>query len=277
MSDEHAMRDAWDAFGGGYDQAFSSSFTAIARVALRFADVQPGMRLLDVAAGSGALSIPAAELGAEVLATDLSPGMLDLLRARAEEAGVTGIRTAVMDGTDLDLEDLTFERVCSQFGVMLFPDSDAGLREMFRVTAIGGLGVVVIFGRPEHVMPIWFCEQALHSALPDLELPPGNRLQTDPMSLAEAMSTAGFAEVTLQKLDLSVEVGSPPRRLGRHERGNGDAPEPAARRAGQGCPRHVRRRGVGALRTERHETSRRGLRRHRQQAVGARKPQATMS
>ena len=58
-------------------------------------------------------------------------------------------------------------------------------------------------------MPIWLCEQALHSALPDLELPPGNRLQTDPMSLAEAMSTAGFADVRLQKLDLSVEVGSP--------------------------------------------------------------------
>jgi len=56
MSDEYAVRDAWDAFGGGYDPAFSSSFTAIARAALRFADVQPGMRLLDVAAGSGALS-----------------------------------------------------------------------------------------------------------------------------------------------------------------------------------------------------------------------------
>ena len=53
MSDEYATRDAWDAFGGGYDQAFSSSFTAIARAALRFADVQQGMRLLDVAAGSG--------------------------------------------------------------------------------------------------------------------------------------------------------------------------------------------------------------------------------
>jgi SAM-dependent methyltransferase len=209
MSDEHATRDAWDAFGGGYDRAFSSSFTAIARAALRFADVQPGMRLLDVAAGSGALSIPAAELGAEVLATDLSPGMLDLLRARAEKAGVTSIRTAVMDGMDLDLEDETFERVCSQFGVMLFPDTDAGLREMFRVTATGGLGVVVIFGRPEHVIPIWLCEQALHAALPDVELPPGNRLQTDPMSLAEAMSTVGFADVGLQKLDLSVEVGSP--------------------------------------------------------------------
>jgi SAM-dependent methyltransferase len=165
--------------------------------------------LLDVAAGSGALSIPAAELGAEVLATDLSPGMLDLLRARAQEAGVTGIGTAVMDGTDLDLEDQSFDRVCSQFGVMLFPDPDAGLREMSRVTAIGGLGVVVIFGRPERVVPIWLFGQALRTALPDVDLPPGNRLQTDPMSLADAMGTAGFTDVRLEKLDERVEVGSP--------------------------------------------------------------------
>ena len=63
MSDQHVVRDTWDAFGGGYDQAFGLSFTVIAGAALRFPDGQPGLRLLDVAAGSGALSIPAAELG----------------------------------------------------------------------------------------------------------------------------------------------------------------------------------------------------------------------
>jgi len=63
---------------------------ALAREALRLADVRSGMTLRDVAAGGGALSIPAAELGADVLATDLSSGMLDLLRRRAEEAGVSG-------------------------------------------------------------------------------------------------------------------------------------------------------------------------------------------
>lgn len=208
MSDAHAVRDAWDDFGVGYDRAFGSSFTAIARAALRFADVQPGMRLLDVAAGSGALSIPAAKLGARVLATDLSPGMLALLRGRAAEAGVAGIGTAVMDGTDLAFEDRSFERVCSQFGVMLFPDPDAGLREMFRVTATGGRGVVVIFGRPERVIPLWLVGQALHAVLPKATDPPGNRLQSDPMSLADAMAIAGFVAVRLHKLDLSVEVGS---------------------------------------------------------------------
>lgn len=203
-----AVLEAWEAVGGGYDQAFGSSFTAIARTALQHADVQPGMRLLDVAAGSGALSIPAAELGAQVLATDLSPGMLALLHRRAHEAGVAGIQTAVMDGTALDVDDQSFERVCSQFGVMLFPDTDRGLAEMVRVTAPGGIGVVVIFGRPDLVTPILLVTQALHAVLDQVDEPPATRLQTDPMSLSDAMADAGYREVRLHVLDAAVEVGS---------------------------------------------------------------------
>ena len=54
---------------------------------LRRADLRPGMRFLDVAAGSGALSIPAARLGAQVLAADMSPVMLERLKARARKPG----------------------------------------------------------------------------------------------------------------------------------------------------------------------------------------------
>lgn len=208
MSGADAVREAWEVVGGGYDQAFGSSFTAIARTALRHADVQPGMRLLDVAAGSGALSIPAAALGAQVLATDLSPRMLALLHRRAREAGVARIQTAVMDGTDLKLEDQSFQRVCSQFGVMLFPDTEQGLGEMFRVTAPRGMGVVVIFGRPELVTPIVLVRQALHAVLDQIDEPPSTRLQTDPMSLSAAMADAGYREVRLHLLDAAVEVGS---------------------------------------------------------------------
>jgi SAM-dependent methyltransferase len=116
-----------------------------------------------------------------------------------------------MDGTALDLEDQSFDRVCSQFGVMLFPDPDAGLREMYRVTAPGGVGVMVIFGTPERVVPVWLFGRAIRAALPHIDLPAGSRLQTDPMSLQEAMATAGYAETRLEKLDLAVPVGLPDR------------------------------------------------------------------
>ena len=65
------------------------------------------MRFLDVAAGSGALSIPAARLGGQVLATDQSPVMLELLRARAGKEKLN-IETRVMDGQALELGDKYF-------------------------------------------------------------------------------------------------------------------------------------------------------------------------
>jgi ubiquinone/menaquinone biosynthesis C-methylase UbiE len=208
MNDEDGG-NLWDAFSDDYDRGFGDAFSAIAEEALRFADIQPGVRLLDVAAGTGALSLPAARLGADVLATDLSAGMLDVLRRRAEEAGVPNVRTAVMDGMSLEIEDQRFDRVCSQFGVMLFPDTDAGLREMYRVTAVDGLGVMVIFGTPERVVPVWLFGRAIRTAVPDVEVPEGSPLQVDPMSLQEAMATAGYAETRIETLDLAVPVGPP--------------------------------------------------------------------
>jgi ubiquinone/menaquinone biosynthesis C-methylase UbiE len=77
------------------------------------------MRFLDVAAGSGALSIPAARLGARALATDLSPVMLGSLDERARQEGLD-VATRVMDGHALDLDDDSFDIAGSQFGVMLF-------------------------------------------------------------------------------------------------------------------------------------------------------------
>src|SRR5690606_11409635 len=112
--------------------------------------------VLDVAAGSGALSLPAARLGARVLAVDISPGMVERLAARARAEGLANLETRVMDGHALELEDNTFDLAASQFGVMLFPDLPRGLSEMARVTRPGGRVLVVTFGPFEQVEFIGF-------------------------------------------------------------------------------------------------------------------------
>ena len=71
-------------------------------------------------------SIPAARLGARVLATDLSPAMLERLERRARDEGLS-IETRVMDGHALELDDDSFDIAGSQFGVMLFPDMPKGI------------------------------------------------------------------------------------------------------------------------------------------------------
>jgi len=108
------MRVAWDKIAPGYDKTNTPTQMWIANQGLRRADLRPGMRFLDVAAGSGALSIPAARLGARVLATDMSPVMLDLLEERARQEGLN-IETRLMDGHALEFEDNSFDMAGSQF------------------------------------------------------------------------------------------------------------------------------------------------------------------
>jgi 2-polyprenyl-3-methyl-5-hydroxy-6-metoxy-1,4-benzoquinol methylase len=97
-------RDAWDDIAAGYDEFVTPTHMWLANEGLRRAGLRSGMRFLDVAAGSGALSLPAARLGAQVLAVDLSPNMLERLKARARKEGLN-LQTRVMDGHALELEE----------------------------------------------------------------------------------------------------------------------------------------------------------------------------
>ena len=127
--DLEPTRAAWDEIATGYDEFVTPAHMTLGEHALRRAGLRPGMRFLDVAAGSGALSLPAARLGAKVLSTDMSPRMLERLEARAREERLD-LKTRVMDGHALELEDDSFDLSGSQFGVMLFPDMPRGVAEL---------------------------------------------------------------------------------------------------------------------------------------------------
>lgn len=142
------IQTAWDDIAAGYDEFTTSVNMPLGEEALRRVGLQAGMQFLDVAAGTGALSLTAARLGAQVLATDISSTMVDRLNARAREEGLSNLEARVMDGHNLDLEDDTFDVSGSQFGVMLFPDLPRGLRELARVTKPGGRVLIAAFGPP---------------------------------------------------------------------------------------------------------------------------------
>jgi SAM-dependent methyltransferase len=101
-------------------------------------DIQPGMRLLDVGAGSGGnVAIPAALRGASVTASDLVSDHFEDGRRRAADAGVA-IEWVEADATDLPFDDESFDRVASTFGHMFAPDQEAAAAELARVTKPGG-------------------------------------------------------------------------------------------------------------------------------------------
>ena len=136
MNAPQSNRAAWDKIAPGYDRTNTPTQMWLGNEGLVRAGLHQGMRFLDVAAGSGALSIPAARIGAQVLATDQSPIMLELLNQRARKEGL-GIETRVMDGRALELDTNSFDMAGSQFGVMLFPDMPKGISEMVRVVKHG--------------------------------------------------------------------------------------------------------------------------------------------
>jgi SAM-dependent methyltransferase len=99
--------------------------------------IGPGMRVLDVGAGTGNAAIPAAQTGADVVASDLTPELLDAGRARAEAAGAS-LDWVVGDAERLPFEDASFDVVMSSIGVMFAPHHQDAADELVRVCRPGG-------------------------------------------------------------------------------------------------------------------------------------------
>jgi ubiquinone/menaquinone biosynthesis C-methylase UbiE len=99
--------------------------------------IGPGMRVLDVAAGTGNASLRAAEAGADVTASDLTPELLDAGRARAEAGGLQ-LDWVVADAEHLPFPDASFDVVMSSIGVMFAPHHQDAADELVRVCRPGG-------------------------------------------------------------------------------------------------------------------------------------------
>lgn len=204
-TDQHvAPPEAWDAIAAGYDRYVAPQEVALANEALRLVRLEPGQRFLDVAAGTGGLSLPAARLGADVLATDWSPGMVEQFEARARAEGLSNAAGRVMDCHALDLPDDGFDVTGSQFGVMLVPDQPRALREMVRVTKPGGRVLVIAYGSPSELEFLQFFVSALKAVAPDFpglpdDPPPLEFQVSNPDVLHERLIDAGLSDVRVER------------------------------------------------------------------------------
>ncbi len=206
------IRDPWSKIAAGYDAFVTPSHMWLANEGLRRAGLGPDMRFLDVAAGSGALSIPAARLGAQVLPTDMSPVMLQRLEVRARKEGLN-LETRVMDGHALELEDGVFDMSGSQFGVMLFPDMPRGIGELARVTKPGGRVLMIVYGAPQKIEFFGFFVHAIQAVVPSFTGPPMDppplpfQLQ-DPDKLRKELVKAGLGDVRVETITEKLEFQS---------------------------------------------------------------------
>ena len=113
------------------------------RAVVKAVDPQPGMRVLDLAAGTATSSEPFAQAGADVVACDFSLGMLRVGRRRRPD-----LTFVAGDATALPFADASFDAATISFGLRNVHDPDAALRELHRVVRPGGRLVVCEFSRP---------------------------------------------------------------------------------------------------------------------------------
>lgn len=121
---------------GNYDRIAAITLPAATEFIER-QHLQPGVRLLDVACGSGNLSIPAARAGAVVTGVDIAPNLVEQARSRAQKESVT-VTFDEGDAEQLPYDDGAFDIVVSMFGAMFAPRPEIVAQELARVCRPGG-------------------------------------------------------------------------------------------------------------------------------------------
>jgi ubiquinone/menaquinone biosynthesis C-methylase UbiE len=147
MSDELTYkRDA----AAGYDRAFAAVSSYFLPFLLKAAQVAPGMRVLDVATGTGLVAKAALDIvgpAGHVTASDISAAMVEKARERLGSANNVWI--GVEDGQALSFSDERFDAVLCSLGLMFFLDPSRGLLEFRRVLRPGGRAAVSVNTVPE--------------------------------------------------------------------------------------------------------------------------------
>jgi ubiquinone/menaquinone biosynthesis C-methylase UbiE len=129
------LRATWIA--GDFGE-IAKSYATGAEEFVRGLNLQPGMRVLDVACGTGNLALPAARLGAVVTGVDIAPNLIEQARETAKREGLTA-QFDEGDAEKLPYDDASFDAVITMFGAMFAPRPELVAAELKRVTRPGGM------------------------------------------------------------------------------------------------------------------------------------------
>jgi len=214
---KNAQREQWNKDGAAWrrwNPTLDGWYGDATRQMLDLARIQPGQRVLDIAAGAGEPAVSAAERvgpGGYVLATDLAEGIVELALQVARERGLKQIETRAMDGELLDLPDASFDAVLCRLGLMYMPHPVTALREWRRALRPGGRVAVAVFSTPDRnswgAMPVSIIRRRA-------QLPPPVPGQPGPFSLGGAgvledvFRQAGFANPEVRAVPVPHRAAS---------------------------------------------------------------------
>jgi SAM-dependent methyltransferase len=171
-------------------------------------ELQPGQRVLELAAGPGDTGFLASELiapGGTLISSDAAEAMLDVARARAERLGIKNVEFSRLELEWIDLPTASVDRVLCRWGYMLILDPEAALRETRRVLRPGGRLALAVWDASEHnpwaTIPGKALVELGYAEPPDADAP-GMFALSRPGRLSELLHAAGFGELTLGAVDV---------------------------------------------------------------------------
>jgi SAM-dependent methyltransferase len=202
-----AVAEAWDANTDYIDNHTVEATTAL----LHRVSVQPGERVLELAAGPGTLGdtwSPLVGPTGAVVVSDIAPGMVDVARRRNVALG--NVETAVIDVAAIDRPDNSFDVVACRMGLMFTPDPPVALGEVFRVLRPGGrLGALTWAGIENNPWMTCVGMAAMATGLASGGPPvgPGGIFSLgDPAELETLARGAGFVDVAVEEVAITFRA-----------------------------------------------------------------------
>ena len=205
------QRYGWDKAAAYYERFWARQLEPAQRRVLELAALEPGDRVLDVACGTGLVTLPAAEAvgpAGSVLGTDISDEMVRSVQDAASARGLAQVSARRMDAERLLVPDAAFDVALCALGLMYVPDPLQALREIRRVLRPGGRVALAVWGARDRcgwadIFPI--VERRVASEVCPLFFQLGTG-----EALALNLEAAGFAGITVERLasTLAYESGA---------------------------------------------------------------------
>ena len=210
---KESISEGWDALAEKWDSwapAIESWFSPATKALLEMTRVKSGDRVLEVAAGSGGLTLALARAvgpDGRVVATDVGPNMVKLTARNARIAGISNVVARVMDGEAPDISWASMDAILCRQGFMFFPDPAAALSRLSPILRPGGSLGLTVFSTPDRnrlmatVLSILSRYARPPGAGPPPSGGPGPFSLGGPGMLESMVRAAGFVEIESRAID----------------------------------------------------------------------------